>query len=356
MNTNLPSTTLMNELGHSHQGIVGMTSVVPETPSSLPKDDGKTFITLRPVPYPLGSDGQPVEPHQLASNAKTHQVNLPRCFHNLDSSTFMTIDSNGNGCVSSACSLEDQPKCLYNAKLLNLMNNRDLMDYKSYPKRDTPTEDHKELERSAPPAPLFEELTMVSGATDTIQGSNDYDSEMTFSEDVPPLVLHNGPDRRGAEDKATDSDDDDIPPLIYPGQLSSCYMCTRNSFGRRGGATQIMEGNYSLDNKMHVCATSDPQDTDATDSDDGPPELESPTDSSACSVSANSDSSPTSAINDTTDPTYSGLLRATEALRAMSDSLTEQLKRFVLTHPNILSAGSSDNTSGTNSVDMEHEE
>ncbi|KAJ6579181.1 hypothetical protein DFH09DRAFT_1077474 [Mycena vulgaris] len=326
-----------------------MTSVVPETPSSLPEDDGDTFVTLRPVPRVLGSDEQPVEPHQLASQAKKHQFNLPHCFHHLDASAFTTIDSSGNGCISVA-----QHKCVYNANLLNLMNDRDLMDYKSCPKRDTPIEDHTEPERSPPAAPPFEELTMVSGANDTIQGSSDYDCEMTVSEDVPPLVSDNGTNRCSAETEANDSDDD-IPPLIYPGQDSGCYMCRRNSFVRRNWATETADGNYSSDGKMHVCAGSDNQDTDTTDSDDGPPELETPTGSSASSVSTNDDNSPTSAANDILDPTYNGLLRATEALRAMSDSLTEQLRRFVLTHPNTLSDAASDNTSGRSSVDMEQE-
>ncbi|KAJ7476308.1 hypothetical protein B0H11DRAFT_1917527 [Mycena galericulata] len=300
----------------------------PPSPTTIMENNFRLYQKLATVPtfdvdpdpsiaYPLDSDGLPILPEQLASHAKTHKFELPRCFHGLEA-TVCRYDSKecphedriGISCPKSIA----EGRCNFHIDLSKLMYNydRDLMLFRRYPSRGDVDGEATHIVTKSASCPSFDALSMYSARS--------------VDEGDPTAVTTGQP-------PSPNNEREDSAVLVS--RMEAVSFIGSESTGHRTPAIETaLETDESTDNNRKPTHEYR-DDGHETESDDDLPPLVSPSEWSTSSVSA--DQPPDDATGIPAEKNVDGLLRCTEALRHLTDTMTTQMKRFVLTHPHLFS-------------------
>ncbi|KAJ6501449.1 hypothetical protein C8R47DRAFT_1211027 [Mycena vitilis] len=118
--------------------------------SPFPK--GGNAPNLSVIAYPVDVDGRPITPERLELHAKTHEFELPNCYHNL-TTVISFNNTGGNHNISLVCPNKFPDKCSFNVDLSNILNNTDTVTFKRYDARSVDADDTGPQMRGRPGGP-----------------------------------------------------------------------------------------------------------------------------------------------------------------------------------------------------------
>ncbi|KAJ7730773.1 hypothetical protein B0H16DRAFT_1469456 [Mycena metata] len=322
----LPPVPFMTRLALAQRHWDDLTTYVPSNSGLADSAYGNAKLERKRLDSPLDFEGQPIAPQELFAHSKTHQFRLPQCFHSSKTTYPPVAPFQRTGAPSIRGT---------NLRIVNisrLMDDHECMNFTTYERNDVVLEEQRDGT-----AIVFDETRME------ISPNNLSAKEATLVTDLWSNVDNSALDVSAEMPRDGDNNDRKawtnwapLPSPLTGGDL--CHLCQgeckiKDQHSMWFGGIVAALDNGPLDEGTGHGQREDSPSTDAssdvyTSSDDGIPELVSP--SIDGKSTANSD--PTD-INESSSPT-DGLLRATKALREMTDTLTEQMAKFLLTLPN----------------------
>ncbi|KAJ7495927.1 hypothetical protein B0H11DRAFT_1910213 [Mycena galericulata] len=289
--------------------------------------DDETYGHLSLVPYPLDQDGQPIAPERLESHAKTHDFELPSCFHGLTVKlTNALVDLTALIAYPEYVEFQKYRPRIYNPPATDRKSQGLTVDH-SHDKSEVGAHQHRTTDGFPGPdtttMPEIPEHAILSRRNDqTLQGT--VNTSMSIAEAAPP-----GHDPLRAPRL--------LPLLLQPEDPLSIEMANGNRLVPDGTSdrSESIGSHDSMSVYQSSCASdesyqdSSENDRDSTTSEqsscDSMPELESVT---GTSISVDSPAEPI-------DSHYIGLLKGTATLRRITDDLSRKVRKWIESHPEL---------------------
>ncbi|KAJ7665246.1 hypothetical protein DFH06DRAFT_1127583 [Mycena polygramma] len=246
------------------------------------------------------TEGQSTAPEILTEPSEAHDLRLPTCFHNIEAAISSTNTNSGKeiSVVTATCSKSEwKDKCAFHVDLYRVMSTEDLVAFKgSKPKTKQQGTDQVGCETST-------QSELANSAEYVTVEAQDRGAKSSVGWFADHLTMKSKTDTAEADTQSKDVTLDQEPSLVEMTDVTN-------------------------DGLLDIS-------TDAEDSDDDIPALETPSDYSgsfeycAMAAEATADEEPVAA------ETHRAFTKATEALKRLTDSVTEQMRQFVLTHPSV---------------------